>query len=155
MNLEMDSSAKPDSNDNFSSGWGADEDDNWKDLDDDNDLMEPLEPISASVNSAKNEPFSSPKGQQQADWADDWASSFEPTPKPKLNLSTKPAAAAGTKTTSSYNWTQNNAPAAANEEDLFASLVKDVKPASIASNAKVKKIVLLVLMAKCKGVTSK
>lgn len=137
MKLEVESTV---SSDNFTSGWGADDDDNWKDLDDENDLMEPLEPTPASSNSNSNfmnqsEPFSSPKNQQQqpTDWADDWASSFEPTPKPKLNLSTKkPATAAPpvtAKTTASYNWSQNTNTMAttSHEEDLFASLVKDVK----------------------------
>lgn len=114
-------------NDNFKSGWGVDDDD-WKDLDDDNDLMEPLEPTQA-----KSSPFSSVQNTQNDGWSSDWADSFEPTTKPVAKLNSNKGLIKATNPSqhapaSSYNWSNqsNFNSSSQNEEDLFSELVKDM-----------------------------
>lgn len=101
--------------------------------------MEPLEPTpvsgNKSLNSSKNQFQASNSQEQTNDWSDDWASSFEPTAKPVVNLSTKKAPGQ-LHPASSYNWSNQStkeqpSTKLQNEEDLFSSLVKDV---SLSSN---------------------
>lgn len=129
---------------NFNSGWGVDDDD-WKDLDDDNELMEPLEPIAANNSLSNQNSFNSSKielphsGYQQKnnDWSDDWADSFEPTVKlknttkpsdKKIDKTSKISPSAKLAPSSSYNWSNSNTKntnSIQDEEDLFSSLVQD------------------------------
>jgi hypothetical protein len=141
--MKVETVAKPPVvSDNFNAGWGDVDDEEWKDLDDDNDQMQPLEPSVLSP-----EPFSSPKIQPLptdgkstgvSDWSEDWASSFEQTekikPAAKINVKKGPPVLSSSsndksslKPASAYNWSNSNTGSRNNEEDLFASLVKDVK----------------------------
>ena len=104
-------------------GWAYDDDENdeWKDLDDE-DQMEPLESAFQSSNfqtsnkASKTNDTSSGTGSNN-DWSTDWTNSFEEIDKgskPKSNNQEFPSA-------SSYFTNPIK-----NEEDLFTSLVKDI-----------------------------
>ncbi len=136
---KADSVIKPEVlSDNFNSGWGDVDDEEWKDLDDEDNQMQPQSSVLSP------EPFNSPKNQLQAsdvktsggsDWSEDWTSSFEISekikPAAKLNVKKTPTANSSDnsspKPTSAYNWSNSNSGNKNNEEDFFASLVKDVK----------------------------
>lgn len=127
-----------------SSGWNID-DDQWKDLDDD-EAMEPLEPVPAQAkpNLSTKTTQETKAIAQNSDWSN-WTNSFEDnsttdsqddfgsfgfsasssskTSKVSSSKSlTKPGGESVTKPASSYNWSNS----INQEEELFSSLVKDI-----------------------------
>jgi SCY1-like protein 1 len=94
-------------------GWGFDDnDDEWKDLDD-GDQMEPLEPFQSSTfqASSKNSKSNTNMSSGNSDWSSDWKNSFE-----EIDNKGKNQSGANLYSLDSIK----------NEEDLFSSLVKDV-----------------------------
>jgi SCY1-like protein 1 len=105
--------------------WNLDDDDTvWKDLDDDGDQMEPLESnisssyLSQSTANANN--VKSSANANNADWSG-WTNDFEENTLAGKNKSNNNSQSK-LPLTSSYQWSS-----AQNEEDMFASLVKDIK----------------------------
>ena len=153
---------KPETNSSFKepikeeapNSWGFD-DNEWKDLDEDGDFIEPLEPIepvNTKTTTQVNSSITKPSSQTQAnDWSV-WTNSFDEfkmtnnennenlnpkaqnKPKTALkaenssikNASTKLAEQPKLPSTSSYNWNQSTSNSSNKEEDLFSSLIKDV-----------------------------
>lgn len=119
-------------------GWNLD--DEWKDLDDDGEQMEPLE-ISNTMSylnqSSKNVESKASKNSNNNnnnDWSS-WTNSFEDEKNTPFNDSNKQTKNSSTNNSqsqlpmaSSYNWS------AQNEEDLFSSLVKDININNKKSN---------------------
>lgn len=120
-----------------STGWALDEAD-WKDLDDDGDLMEPFEPFETTTTSTSHS--QSTQNKCNNDWSADWTNSFDdaansfgqnhPKPKPASTNNKPDAQTANLPMASSYNWNNSKSSFASdstkNEEDLFSSLIKDV-----------------------------
>ena len=119
-------------------GWNLD-DEEWKDLDDDGEQMEPLEVNSAMSylsQPSKNNETKSSSNSNNNDWSS-WTNSFEDEKNTQLSDIEK-SASSKNKPNNSSNNTQSHLPLASsynwsidsntkNEEDLFSSLVKDVK----------------------------
>ena len=136
---------------NTATGWNLDEDE-WKDLDDDGDQMEPLEmnnSMSYLNQASKNSEVKSTSNNN--DWSS-WTNSFEDDKNTQFASSGdmgKPKSKANSNSqsqlplASSYNWSTNqnafSVDPAKSEEDMFSSLVKDInisnKKASPSSKA--------------------
>jgi SCY1-like protein 1 len=123
-------------------GWAVDEEE-WKDLDDDDDQMEPLESIEPKPNynlSTKKLDDANKSNKQQNDWST-WTNSFDDNQfnnnnnhnTNNNNSSDQFDDVFGSKSqfpsASSYNWSNQNK--FQNEEELFNNLVKDVKVLTI------------------------
>lgn len=134
--------------------WGFD-DNEWKDLDEDGDFIEPFEPTvqmdMKTVTQADNSVTKQSSQTQANDWSD-WTNSFDEFKitnnhnvenlnsklqnKPKTttksensnikNVNAKLAEQPKLPSTSSYNWNQSSGNSSNREEDLFSSLIKDV-----------------------------
>lgn len=133
-------------------GWNLD-DDEWKDLDEDGDQMEPLEPVKMSTNlstKSTTNNSSNNSSKTKSDWSE-WTNSFEDQQNDDqsddgifdsqankaANLSKNFSSASSITNanknknsqsqlplTSSYNWSSNQGNQS-NQEDMFSSLVKD------------------------------
>jgi SCY1-like protein 1 len=124
-------------------GWNL-EDDQWKDLDDDGEQMEPLEVNNAMSylnQSSKNNESKSSSTNNNNDWSG-WTNSFEDEKNTQFNDLNKPSPSKNKPTSnaqsqlplaSSYNWSVDSTK---NEEDMFSSLVKDIKINNNSDNKK-------------------
>ncbi len=122
--------------DSYNSGWGV-EDDDWKDLEDD-EQMEPLD-VEYSKPKEQNQSMSrssSSNNYQKTDksnndWSE-WSNSFDNVESLKTKVTTVKSNISNNKANSpqyahasSYNWTNSNSNQ--KEEDIFSNLVKDIK----------------------------
>jgi hypothetical protein len=124
-------------------GWNLD-DDQWKDLDDDGEQMEPLEVNNAMSylnQSSKNNESKSSSNNNNNDWSG-WTNSFEDEKNTQFSDLNKPSPSNNKPTNnsqsqlplaSSYNWSVDSSK---NEEDMFSSLVKDIKITNNSNNKK-------------------